>query len=319
MRIGLFSASITSYEVTRLNETAHRLGHELVVVPYQTLLIGVCDDPEDPVSIRVGSNSAAYQAKVGDREIPFKVADAGIDLLSFDIVVTRSANRSGEPLRAGYAMWLNQFFSRHGIPMLNGRALTPKGASKSWQHQLLVDAALPVVPTRFVAHEDLLEEAAADLSFPVFVKPSVGTHGKGAGLVTSLEQLRGIYHEDRQSPVLLIQDFLPGGVDFRVLVLGGEVLGAIQRTAAVGSHVTNYGSGGSVVEGALSPGEEKLAVDVTRILDADFGGVDLMRGPGGETYVLEFNSNPQFFAFESEVDVDVPEAIFEYLKIQRGN
>ncbi len=315
MRIALYSAFFHSYEVLRYAETARRIGHELLVIPYQSLIFSV--GGKKGIDVRVGWNVDNYRQIVDKNGLALDLVDRDVDLANFDVVLTRSANRDGQPMRASYNVLLQSYYDERGIPMLNGSTSMIHISNKLWQHRLLTDAGLPVAKTRFIAHEELLESGVSDLPFPLFTKGPSGTHGEGARSVKDLSALHAAYGELKQSAYLLIQEDLKTRADIRALVLGDEVLGAIQRTAAEGADISNFSGGGSAEEVELTAEEKDLVVRANKAIGTDFSGVDLMYSSQDMPYILETNRNPQFYAFESEVDVDVPEAVIEYMVNQR--
>jgi len=95
---------------------------------------------------------------------------------------------------------------------------------------------------------------------------------------------------------VLIQDLVPPlGYDTRVIVAGGQVVGAGRRETAPGEWRTNVTLGGRFI--SLSPTEEEaaLAIAAARAIGAELVGVDLLPKPDHESVVLEVNGAVDFW------------------------
>jgi ribosomal protein S6--L-glutamate ligase len=87
---------------------------------------------------------------------------------------------------------------------------------------------------------------------PWVVKPAMGSKGRDVALARTAADLRAVFEQrweaDRHE-ILLIQEYLSAGGgrpwDLRVLVLQGEVVGAMRREAPAGEFRANI-LGGSV-------------------------------------------------------------------------
>jgi glutathione synthase/RimK-type ligase-like ATP-grasp enzyme len=113
----------------------------------------------------------------------------------------------------------------------------------------------------------------------------------------------------------IVQELVPPlGIDLRVIVAAGEVVGAASRTALSGEWRTNVAIGGTP-EPALPPTDaQALALAATRAVGIDFAGVDLL--PVDDRWVvLEVNGAVDVRPLYS-LDLDVHEAAL--LALQRG-
>jgi D-alanine-D-alanine ligase-like ATP-grasp enzyme len=86
----------------------------------------------------------------------------------------------------------------------------------------------PALGRRLAAQSDALK-AAAELGFPLFVKPNEGAEGRGVQLIHSNDQLLAHLNSLYQAhDLVLLQKPVPGD-DHRVIVLDGEVVAAYLR------------------------------------------------------------------------------------------
>ncbi len=101
---------------------------------------------------------------------------------------------------------------------------------KDLTKRLLGAVGVPVPAGRPVADEEDALEAAADLGYPVVVKPRHGNQGRGVTTeVRDPEDLRLAYRAAREvEREVLVERHVPGD-DYRLLVVGGRVVAAARR------------------------------------------------------------------------------------------
>jgi cyanophycin synthetase len=107
--------------------------------------------------------------------------------------------------------------------------------------QLLAAAGLPVPRGEIVGSEDDAVAAARRIGFPVVTKPIDGNHGRGVGLdLRDDDAVRGGYRRalaEARRPAVVVESYVNGN-DYRVLVIGGQMVAVAQRVPA---HVTGDG------------------------------------------------------------------------------
>lgn len=81
------------------------------------------------------------------------------------------------------------------------------------------------------------------------------------------------------------------GRDTRVIVAGGKVVAAMERTSNGFDFRSNLSGGGEGKQARLTPAMEKTALAAARTLGLDFAGVDLLKTPRGPM-IIEVNPNP---------------------------
>jgi RimK family alpha-L-glutamate ligase len=100
-----------------------------------------------------------------------------------------------------------------------------------------------------------------------------------------------------------------------VLVVGGRVLGAMQRTAKLGRFRANVHQGAEVAAYPLDDELEWLALRATEVVGLDISGVDLIRGADGYR-VIEVNSAPGFEGFERATGRNVAAEMLRYARFR---
>ncbi len=106
--------------------------------------------------------------------------------------------------------------------------------NKNATSSLLAQAGVPVPPLRVVADAEAAEQAAAELGWPVVVKPASEDLSRGvvAGIST-VERLRSAFDAAAElSPGrVMVEKHLPGD-SYRLLVVHGRLLDAVRRVPA---------------------------------------------------------------------------------------
>ena len=160
-------------------------------------------------------------------------------------------------------------------------------------------AGLPHPDTAYLSAASRAEDVSR-LRFPAVVKPRFGSRGaevascaEPAELAALLERLRRRSWFRRQGA--LIQELVPpAGHDLRVLVAGGQAVGAVRRVAANGEWRTNVALGAIRLPAQPPSGAIELALAAAAAVGADLAGVDLIPRLDGSLDVLELNGAPEF-------------------------
>jgi hypothetical protein len=267
-------------------------------------------------------------AELERRGVPYEPIDAARHRFDpaahesgYSLVVNRMSPSAWTRGHAGaifhslhYLAWLDAI----GASVLNGYDAYRLELSKAAQCALFASLGVRHPRTRVVNSAAAAAEAAAELRFPVLVKPNIG--GSGAGIVSfaSHDELIGAELVPGLDGTLLVQEQLPaeGEAIVRVEILDGELLYAIRLLLAAGSFnlcpadycelpgVADGVSGrGLPIQRYEPPGE--IVDDVKRIVFAagmDVGGVEyLVDARDGETYFYDVNALSNFVANAPDV------------------
>lgn len=149
---------------------------------------------------------------------------------------------------------------------------------------------------------------AEELDFPLIVKESFGSMGKGVYLVNGITELESVMEELKLKPHLF-QQYLGAkkGVDVRVIVIGGKATCAMERQNLTDfrSNVAQGGCG-KVID--LKDDFKECAQNCAKVLGLDYCGVDLLYGDNGQPYVCEVNSNAFISGIEKATGENVAKA-----------
>ena len=211
-------------------------------------------------------------------------------------------------------------FERLNVPTLPNSASIEASKDKMYANQILAQAGLPIpktMLTRFPCKAGLVEKV---VGFPCVLKVITGSHGAGVYLCENAKQFEDLSElisslDGKTS--MIIQEYIKfsEGRDLRVIVVGGRVIGAMQRTSTDGSFKANISRGGKGEPYDVDDEMEMLAIQVAKVLDLDVAGVDLLFHNDGYR-ICEANSSPGFKGFEQALGINIPQKIFDYAKLR---
>ncbi len=123
-----------------------------------------------------------------------------------------------------------------GVPAVNGARAYALEISKAYQLTQLAELAVPHPRSRVVNHLKQIEQAAAELIFPIIVKPNIGGSGALMRRFDTPTALAAAVADDTLQPVFgldytaIVQEYHPpkGGAIVRVEALDGRFLYAIR-------------------------------------------------------------------------------------------
>lgn len=280
--------------------------HTGVVLPYEGLLA------------RLGAASGAGLQSGTTGEL----SSEGTAILDADAVLARIIP-NGSLEQIIYRVDALHWIEKRGVPVINSPRAIERSVDKFYTTALLQEAGLPTPET--VVCEGAADALAAIRAMlgrrpasDVIIKPIFGSMGHGLvrvsdpdvafRVVRSLEQaqVRAVFYLQR------VVDH--GGRDVRVFVVGGTVLGAIERRAPEGEWRTNVSRGGSARTFTLPPEWEKLALAAAAAVGADYAGVDLLPSREGAVFVLEVNGIPGWQGLQHATGLDVAGAIVKHIE-----
>ena len=237
---------------------------------------------------------------------------------NFDAVLARIIP-NGSLEQIIYRVDALHWIEARGIPVINSPRAIERSVDKFYTTALLQQAGLPVPETVVCERADDAMTAIRrmlDGGGEVIIKPIFGSMGHGLvriadaelawRVVRPLEQMRSVFYVQRAID--------HGGRDVRLFVVGGRVVGAIERIAPAGDWRTNVTRGGAArpIDAPLS--WQHYAVTAAAAVGADYAGVDLLLSSSGGIFVLEVNGIPGWQGLQAATGVDVAAAIIEHME-----
>ena len=244
----------------------------------------------------------------------------GVPLFEADAVLARIIP-SGSLEQIIYRVDALHWLEERGVPVVNSPRAIERAVDKFYTSALLQEAGLPTVET--VVCERAADAMAAVREFgDVVIKPIFGSMGHGIvrvsdpdvafRVVKTLETTRAVFYVQRAID--------PGGRDYRLFVIGGRVLAAIERHAAEGDWRSNVARGATAVAFNAPSEWQQMAASAAAAIGADYAGVDLLPAADGRVYVLEVNGIPGWEGLQRATGVDVAGAIVDHVaaRVQTG-
>jgi RimK family alpha-L-glutamate ligase len=207
---------------------------------------------------------------------------------------------------------LHLLADRQGVRCVNDPRAIERTIDKSWAGSLLAAAGVPTPPTIVCERFDDATRAFRELGEDVVVKPLFGAMGAGIVRVQDPDVAHRVFRAlELERAVYYLQRTIdgPGRRDLRVLVVAGEVAGAMERVAD--SWRANVARGGRPRAVTLTAAQRDTALAAAAAIGADVAGVDLLVGADGELVVPEVNGIPGWQALQSVCDVDLTEAVVD--------
>jgi len=232
----------------------------------------------------------------------------GLSLNSLDGVLVRSMP-PGSLEQVVFRMDALARLEAAGVRVVNPARAIEAAVDKYLATAKLQAAGLLVPPT-------IVCQTAADglaafetLGGDVVVKPLFGGEGRGITRVTDLAIARRVFASLEQiGAVLYLQQFVPhDGVDWRLLVIGDEVLG--MKRINPDDWRTNISLGARPAPLEVTIELAQLARQAAAAVGATVAGVDLLPARDGRLYAIEVNAVPGWRALGEVTGVDVAERV----------
>jgi RimK family alpha-L-glutamate ligase len=187
-----------------------------------------------------------------------------------------------------------------GVRCVNSPRALERTIDKSWAGALLASAGLPTPPTIICERYEGAMQAFDRLGGDVVLKPLFGAMGTGIVRVEDRDVAHRVFRAlELERAVYCVQRTIApaGRRDLRVLVVGNEIAGAMERVSD--SWRANVARGARPRAVELSEAEAGVALAAAAALEADVAGVDLLVAPDGQLFVLEVNGIPGWQALQS--------------------
>lgn len=203
-----------------------------------------------------------------------------------------------------------------GVYMCNDADAIYAVKDKLYMHQLLAASNLPSPKTMLAKCPPSLSVANREIGFPLVIKNVTGTQGNGIYLCESEEKfidvMELVYSNNSQANIIL-QEFIQTsyGRDIRVFIVGGRVVGCMERSTTTGFKA-NFSKGATVSPFELTPEIEELALKTAKLFNLEIAGIDLLFDQNGFK-VCEANSAPGFRGLEQVVGPIIAESIMDYI------
>ncbi len=148
---------------------------------------------------------------------------------------------------------------------------------------------LPVPKTRIFYERDEALNFLAQTSYPKIIKKSYGPSNYGGYFVHKVDSFthaQELLERKNYYPVY-VQDFVPMEADIRVMLIGHKPVCAFWRRPVEGEWLTNTSQGGTMDYQDVPQGVLDLAVDASKVANAEYWACDIAVGKDGQFRILE--------------------------------
>jgi glutathione synthase/RimK-type ligase-like ATP-grasp enzyme len=272
------------YEPKRLKQEAESLGMEVDVVNYEKIGLAVSEDGTPEIDL--GTNRA---------------------LFDYDLIIPRASSAKGKISMIGVKTVILESLHKLGDKspkVINGKSFAEYPLmGKLEQGLLLAQAGLPAIPFRsFVGRQGWKELLGQDIDLPVMVKMRFGSHGKNVKLAETRERLVKLSEKYSEGTVL-IQPVLKVRRWYRVIVLGGQVLGCMkhrQKSKFQSEEIqTEMGEIKPMFSGEQMEELKDISLTACKLFNIDYAGLDVAWEEERQKWMIfEINRTAQFKWFE---------------------
>jgi ribosomal protein S6--L-glutamate ligase len=187
------------------------------------------------------------------------------------------------------------------------------GSSKAASERAFARAGIERPETELIGSpEEAARLAEERLGWPLVIKFPEASRGEGVWLARDRDELTAIWSRIGRFALIAQRYIEAGGRDRRLIVLGGRVIAAAERSAPAGEWRANLAQGGSMRPIEPDVSERELAIRAAGAIGLEWSGVDLISGPDGPL-VLEANAIPGLVGVSEATGIDVAAEVLRYL------
>lgn len=303
MKVAVFYGGKLSNHLIELKRAAKKEGVFLQLFSYNRIYFNSLD-------VKVMLRDGLSKSVRNQRE--FSISD-------FDLIFVRTAKKHWQEVS-----WIVDEAKRLGKIVIDPivEQARPTDACKAYQMLALGRLGLPIPKTLYGSLWYLNKEAANYIGFPMIIKGSGGHRGGSVYKVDNKEELEKKIRELRPSEIndgrrYLAQEYIENSGDYRVIVMGNRVLGAMKRSRQMeGEFRNNFSRGGKVEVAKLDKKTKDLCVKAAKACGLMIAGVDLVFKNDDQSLPMfwEVNRGPQFKGFMQATGIDVPREMIKLFK-----
>ena len=300
LRVLIVSKSEDNHTVKRIVEDSKKLGHEVFVVDILGAFITYEKDTYKIYNISEGK---------------------GFDISSQDtIAIIRATVKE----KSSYLDLLSQL-EKIGICMVNSRETVDICSDKYRTYLKLQEYGLIQPKTSLISsveHKDVAIEGL-DTKYPVVMKTLSGSKGVGVLFVESersYDSLVQLLHNQNPNVDLLVQEYIKTDKDIRVIVLGGQIIAAMERAVIEGDFRSNVSQGGKVKHYKLSDLEKEQCILAAKAVNGVWTAVDFIpsKEPKSKApYILEVNHSPGTQGIEEASGENIVKQILKHFEEEK--
>jgi len=287
LRIAILSRGPSLYSTQSLRRAGQQAGHQIFILDHMSCDLSVRQaGPEVYYYGRNCNNIHAVIPRIGA-----SVTNHGAAVIrQFELMNCFSTLSSAALMRTRNKLSSLQVLASNGIDI--PKTIMP--STRSMVHRFLDKLGKP----------------------PYIVKVASGTHGAGVLKAESKQaalHLLDAFYQLKE--MVIVQEFVAecAGRDIRIIVVGDEVVAAMERKSSSDDFRSNLHLGGTSSMVELSQREKEIALKATKLMGLQVAGVDVLRSNRGPL-VLEVNASPGLEGIEKTTKVDIASHIIRYIE-----
>ena len=208
--------------------------------------------------------------------------------------------------------------ARLGVHVYNDAQMIERSVDKAMTSFLLKNSGIATPPTWVTVDYRkacAIVQRLADNDQAVVLKPLFGSQGKDLQLIHNVSELPEL--DEAQPRVYYLQQFIENSkpYDWRVFVVGDQVVSAMQRQGC--GWVNNAAQGAECRHVIIDDEASALAIQAMHAVGLFYGGVDLISDTNNTMQVIEINSIPAWKSLQSVSSVNVAEYIVDHFMATR--
>jgi ribosomal protein S6--L-glutamate ligase len=287
VKIAILSRDGSLFSCKRLREAALTRHHSVDIIDPLSCYMNInCDSP-----------SIHYRGK---------------QLCAYDAVIPRIGTAI-----TFYGTAVLRQFELMGSFVLNDSTAIARARDKLHSLQLLAREGIDLPVTGFADSPDDTGDLIAMVGgAPLVVKLVEGTQGIGVVLAETPQAAKSVIDAFRGLKAqFLVQEYIQEAkcCDIRCLVVGDQVVAAIERQAQPGDFRSNLHRGGSAHNVTITSQERTVAIKAAATMGLHIAGVDILRARRGPL-VMEVNASPGLEGVETATGVDIAGLMINYIE-----
>ena len=228
-----------------------------------------------------------------------------------DVALIRGVG-SKIPAKIFYRLDWMRILENLGVRLVNSRECLEIATDKMLTTQVLASHKLSTPETIICETAANALPAFKKLGGDIVLKPLFGARGRGIMRISNQDDAETIFAEmDSEENVFYLQRYMEhNNEDFRLLVIGGDIIASMKRTGP--NWKTNLAQGGKAHQFTPPESYRELAIKATEAVKGEIIGVDIMETSEGPM-VIEVNAVPGYLGLQSVSSVNIGEKIVDYL------
>ena len=224
------------------------------------------------------------------------------------LILLRGLGHPGVTSKGSYTNVSNELTYR-GYTLINSVKCHEICSDKD-NNQLYFERNNLVTPKTVRVTHQYLQEKSFDrlgMDFPIIMKTARGSQGVGVLLIDSMKSLLATGQlVNKLAPFedVLIQEYVESKYDVRVIVCGGEIMGAMKRPVVEGDFRSNVAQGSKPEVFECTQKEQEECIRAAKVVDGQLVGVDFIPATDrdkGDPIFIEVNSSPGLNGIEEVV------------------